>query len=382
MKDTLRFIAYSDIHHDEHAARCLKLSDTLSIEQQVHRRAIDGNFDFTVFCGDRFLKREPHDEVKVQADRALTAALSVPHPEQPQGWRPHYHLIGNHDWVDNSRKWHTSESLKDVFNMILLDIPGPTLSAYLPLTVHALPSGFEFNPDHFKPNLGLDSKFKNVKRFDLFLFHDMVKGSTSNDEGTHTFSSGIDLHDIDLPGFDLVLAGDVHVPQKFNFKNTKGGYVGAVLQRTRADANKFRGWMEVTATWTGTEWVTQTEMVGTRNFFSRYDIQVDKDSTFENLGIDDVWIPDQAVEVKLTGAKEDVDRVADDPRWSNYPDLLNSRAIDVLRDYKSEKDHKVVDMSASHSVVDDFYLYLESGFSEVGTLDKDMLTQLLEEARR
>ena len=64
----LKFIVYADIHHDEYAAKCLTLKDTLDIERQVFQRAADGQFDFMIFAGDRFLKREPRDEVKTLAD--------------------------------------------------------------------------------------------------------------------------------------------------------------------------------------------------------------------------------------------------------------------------------------------------------------------------
>jgi len=51
----MKFVVYSDIHYDRYAARCIELKDCINTELAIHA----GKFDFSLFCGDRFLKRDP-----------------------------------------------------------------------------------------------------------------------------------------------------------------------------------------------------------------------------------------------------------------------------------------------------------------------------------
>ena len=369
----LKFIVYADIHHDEYAAKCLTLRDTLDIERQVFQRAADGGFDFMLFAGDRFLKREPRDEVKTLADQVIIEGLA----KQMPGFG-YFHLVGNHDRVDNTLRWHTAQSLATQLEKLdvhsgIMDTPLTHEAGDIPVRVHALPAGYAFDRSLYN----LDPGWLNI-----CVFHDIVKGSTSDSEGKHVFTEGLSLSDFDLPEFDLVYAGDIHVPQKFSFKNTKGGYVGAVLQRTRADSGQARGWLEVEAERVDDKWVTKTVFVPTRNFFTRYALDVGPETTYSMLvsQIDDQWVSDQAVEVRLRGAKADVDRLADEPRWQNYTHVLNARKFDVLREYKSEQQASVVNLSETQSPSEDLERYIESGFAEVGTLSKEKLFNILETA--
>ena len=369
----MKFIVYADIHHDEHAAKCLTLKDTLEIERQVFARAAEGGFDFALFAGDRFLKREPKDEVKVLADQGLLDGLSWQKP----GFA-YFHLVGNHDRVDNTLGWHTAESLAMQFKGAgihpgVMGKPGTYSAEGLPVAVHALPAGYK-----------MDGGLYTVppQALNIFAFHDIVKGSTSDAEGKHVFSEGIPISDLDLSEFDVVYAGDIHVPQKFNFKHTKGGYVGAVLQRTRADAGQPRGWLEVDAEYVGDQWRLKTTFVPTRNFFTRYALDVLPETTYSDLvaQIDDQWVTDQAVEVRLRGSKADVDRLADEPRWQNYTQVILARKFDVLREYQTENQAAVVNLSDTGSPIEDLTLYLDSGFADVGTLSRDKLFTILEGA--
>lgn len=366
MTDFIRFLVYSDIHHDRLAARCVTLEDTLTIERAIHQRVIDAGFHFSVFCGDRFLKREPEDEIKVKADRVLAEMLKA-RPDIP-----HYHLVGNHDWTKNSREWHTSESLKDLGNLIVLDEATSIDAVGHGYMIHALPADVPFDMVNYGPN-------NRPQLFNLFLFHGIVKGSFMEDDGDRTFNDGIDAREIDRLEWDLVCAGDLHVPQQLNFQNTRGGYAGSVLQRTRADADRRRGWLEVSATRKGDTWDVQTDFVPTRNFFHRETIEVGPTTQYGTLNIDEDAMRDVAVEVRLVGKRADVDRVADDERWKNYTDLLLARSIEVIRDYQVEQSEVVVDMSASQSVLDDLELYLGSGFANIGNISKDKIFEMLKQ---
>ena len=358
---TLRFIAYGDIHHDRRAARCLTLQDTLAIEALVHQRVAEGGFDFSVFVGDRYLKREPEDEIKVTADRALAYFLS----QRPL--IPHYHLVGNHDWTRNNRSWHTSESLRNISNLLMLDKPSTIVSSD-GYTINALPADVPFEERFYAPESG---------KFNLLLFHGIVKGSLMSDTSARVFDNGLDISQLDRPCWNFVVGGDIHVPQKIPFVNTSGGYTGSVLQRTRADADKPRGWIEVTATWDGVRWGVTSEFKATRNFFHREVWQVGPDTQYGNIKVKEEYVTDQAVEIKLVGNRKDVDRVADDGRWVNYKNILLARSVDVIREYKVENTTAIVDFSTSHGVLDDLNLYMNSGFANVGGLSPDRISAMV-----
>jgi len=361
----IRFLAYSDIHHDRKAARCITLDDTVNLESQIHHYIRDGGFDFSVFGGDRYLKREPEDEVKVRADVALLSAR--------QGERavPHFHLVGNHDWTKNDRGWHTSESLKYLMDsdqyLFVMDTPESITCGNA--VIHSLPADVPFDMANYQVD---------PERFNLFIFHNVVRGSFIADNSDAVFQDGIAVSEIDRPEWDFVLGGDVHVPQQIPFRNTRGGYLGAVLQRTRADADQERGWLEVTATNNGSGWEVETEFKPTRNFFHRETWEVGPDTKFEDIRIDERYVDDQAVEVKLVGDRKDVDRVADDPKWANYTDIMMARSIEIIRDYKVQQKEAVVDLTSSTNAVDDLGIYLGSGFANIGNLNQDKIFEVLQ----
>jgi hypothetical protein len=372
---SFKFIAYADIHYDRLAAQCVTFDDCAEVEQQVHQRVFEGDFDFTVFIGDRFLKRNPEDEIKTKADQVLLSILG-----KDERRAPHYSLIGNHDWVTNSMRWHTSESLKWLSRFTgklnIMDeaktyqtlVRGKRFENVL---IHALPAGAKFDFSKYQTD---------PKQFNLFLFHDMLKGSFMDDSEKMKFDSGIEISEIDRPEFDMVLAGDIHVPQPFPLKNVpKGGYVGAVLQRTRADADKERGWVEVYVEGKPGAWEIHTDFMTTKPLFSCLSFDVGPQTNFDSLAIDENLIVDKRIEVKLTGKKIDVDRVADDPRWKNYVDLLGARKMDIARDYENETKDAVIDLSMSRNISHDLELYLDSGFGSLGNLGKEKMFEVLGE---
>lgn len=367
MSETIKFLIYSDIHYDRLGARCVTLEDCENIERAVHQRVSEGGFHFSIFCGDRFLKREPEDEVKTRADRVLLEGFNK------RSTTPHFHLIGNHDWVNRSKQWHTSESLTG-FNGSLIVLDKPETRSVYNVGIHTLPSGFDMDMSKYS----LDPNNLNI-----FIFHDMVMGCLLDDEGKVISETGINIHDIDRSEFDLVFGGDVHVPQRLNFKNTTGGYVGAVMQRTRADANQNRGWIEVSAMKGPDEnWGFETEFVPVRGFFTKYVFEVDDNTNYEGLPLDDAYIKDTCCSVELVGSRSNVDRIANDARWNNYLEYYGVRSIELLRKYKVEQQEAVVDMSQSSSVVDDLGMYLESGFVDIGSLPKKKIYEIVESFKR
>ena len=157
--------------------------------------------------------------------------------------------------------------------------------------------------------------------------------------------------------------------------------MGAVLQRTLADANRPRGWTEFTAVKANGKWEISAEFVPTRNFFTRISFEVGENTEFSDLKFDETLMNDCLVEVKLSGAKKDVDRVADDPKWSNYETFFTPRGFEGTRDYRIEKDSAVVELSNTHDVLEDLDLYLESGFVDLGTLEKEKIVAKVQQLK-
>jgi DNA repair exonuclease SbcCD nuclease subunit len=371
MSETIKFSVWADIHYDRLHSNCVKLDDFESIERNILMSAFRNDYDFTLFCGDRFKKRDPEDEVKTVADRVYKDfSYNVVRGRKDMS---HFHLVGNHCWTENSMRWHTSMSLGDFPKITIMESPC-TYVGNKNFRIHALPSGFEFNMDYFE----IDPDC-----FNIFVFHDMLAGSFRSDEmdPRNIFDSGISIHDIDRPEFDLVLAGDIHVPQKFKLKNVKngGGYCGAVVQLTKADANRDRGWLDITATKENGVWKTSTVFNKTRNFFTRISFNVNSETRYEDLKIDDNLVDDQLVEVKLIGDKAHVDRIADDERWSNYKNFMNVRGFDILRAYEAQKSEVSIDMTKSSTIADDLSTYLDSGFANLGTVDREKILDVFKE---
>lgn len=375
----VRFIVYSDIHYDKLAARCITLEDCINIESSIMRKVESEGFDFTLFCGDRFLKREPEDEVKTRADKLLAEWVK-------NNNKPHFNLIGNHDWINNSMKWHTSKSLShSIADGLIINMDHPTVytgwpEVSLPVMIFAVPSGGDMlvfdDMNHIR---------QDVDILKLMVFHDIVSGSYVDDDEKHMFNDGLHISAIDRKEFDVVFGGDVHVPQMLPFKNTIGGYVGSVMQRTRVDANRSRGWLEVESTFDGNRWNTDWQFVESRGFFFRCDIRLDENDKFENVTNkmdeeDEMF--DKFLEIRLYGSKSDIDRVLGDDRWDNFRNYLNVRGIDFTKIYDVSDgldNSLIVNMSESHTIQGDLDLYLDSGFVNLGEITKQSLMNKLDE---
>lgn len=357
--EVYKFIVWADTHWDKLAAKCITLDDTEEIERAIFERARTGGFDFTIFAGDRYLKREPDDETKVRADRVI-------YDHAMKCRIPHFHLIGNHDWVDNSRNWHTSESLK-IFKSVLVMDKAATYS-YKNVAVHALPADYPM--DIRKYQFSKDC-------LNIFVFHDTVVGTYMNEERSLKFETGMTLDQFDKPVFDIVLAGDIHIRQPFNLVHTHGGYLGSVIQRTRADANVPRGWTEVTAENMGHDWEFEVKFVPTKNMFTRVTFAVDENTQMKDLYVPEEDVKDQLVEIKLIGDKQHVDRLAEDPEWRAREERLEARKIEILRAYQAQESELVVDLSTSNSAEGDLELYLNSSFSSLGSLKREDILEVV-----
>jgi DNA repair exonuclease SbcCD nuclease subunit len=220
------------------------------------------------------------------------------------------------------------------------------------------------------------------EKFNLFLFHGIVKGSLMSDGSERVFDEGIDISILDSPDWQFVLGGDIHVPQVIPFNFTRGGYTGSILQRDRSDADKPRGWLEIVADNSRGSWAISTEFVPTRNFFHKESHNIGPTTRYEDLDIQESYINDQAVDIKLIGSREDVDRVASDPKWGNLENFMGARSLNIIREYKVAQLEAVVDFSQSRDVHDDLETYLKSGFSVTGELSQDKIFEMVEKLRK
>jgi hypothetical protein len=164
-----------------------------------------------------------------------------------------------------------------------------------------------------------------------------------------------------------------------DFLKNGGGYVGSTLQLNKGDANRPRGWLECLAYREADGWKVDMEFFKTRPFFSRLEFNVGPSSKFGDFCIDEGSLADQLVEIKLSGNKADVDRVADDPKWKNYEDFSIFRKLDIVRAYNTVKSEVSVDMGDSNSLSDDLSLYIESGFANTGNVDKGLIFKALKD---
>lgn len=343
----MKFGVYADIHYDRVSAGCVTVDDCERVEKSFFDAA--ESWDFTIFAGDRFLRREPEDEVKTRADRILIECVK----------KPHFMLVGNHDWTTNAMRWHTGNALGKLGleNLIIMDEAKTyrRLFGSQLVSIHALPAGMKFD----------FSKYAIYPGLNIFVFHDIVRGSFMAENSDRVFDHGLELVDLDRPEFDFVFGGDIHVPQKFGLRHTVGGYVGSVLQRTRADADSKRGWLEIDG--------TVQKFVGVPGLFTKQTIEVDAKTKFEKLKLR-TDVADTLFEVKLVGEKKDVDRIADDLRWL---EITNVRKLEILREYQGDVSETVIDMSRTSSPAEDLALYLDSGFGELGAVNKDKVFNLV-----
>ena len=116
----------------------------------------------------------------------------------------------------------------------------------------------------------------------------------------------------------------------------------------------------------------------TRNLFTRFKFDVDDNTTFSDLDIDESLIDDQSVEVILTGTRENVDRVFHDPKWDNFETFFTPRSFKKSPNYTAKQSALIVDMSRSHTMEDDFVAYADSGFADLGNIPKAKILETIQ----
>lgn len=230
----MRFVAWSDIHwHDYPSGISAEDIDGVEVQLEAHARA--NSVDFYLFAGDRFQNRHPADHVKIKSDVAMARRTGL--------GIPGIVIVGNHDFDDMSvysgHTYRIVEAFPGLFpNLIIADKAGtyPVDTKSGRVLIHALPAGAVFDMTKFAP----DPKYINI-----LVFHGLLKGAHFDVAGEVKIKEGYTLGDIDRPEFDLVLGGDVHIPQSFELRHTRGGYIGSTLQLNIGDAGSPRGFLDV-----------------------------------------------------------------------------------------------------------------------------------------
>jgi DNA repair exonuclease SbcCD nuclease subunit len=233
----MRYVAFSDIHYADYSTG-VTVADVVRVERAITTYCMQAKIGWCVFCGDRYLSHEPQDYVRVVSD-------------QEQKYRNDhgivtFSLVGNHDlYAKAPVSGHSNRHLQTVWgeflpNIVVMDELKTYRHPSVPdVAVHAIPACFEWHD-------GMMAKFDfRPGEFNLLVFHDMLKGSVIDHTTEYRAPKGQRIELIDDARFQLVLGGDVHLPQRLAFQNTKGGYVGAAIQQSRRDRGNARGFLDV-----------------------------------------------------------------------------------------------------------------------------------------
>src|SRR3990167_4500547 len=203
--DTNKILVYSDIHyHSYHNG--LTIDDVEAVDEEAYRLMKLHNVDFWIFLGDRFASRNPLDDCRQRADKALKRKNDY--------GKPGLVLVGNHDqWLKSGRGGHTLGSVNifkgDLNNIHVFD----TAHSFVfpvrdqKVVVHGIPAG------HTIP----DFTFDNDTDWNIGIFHDMIIGSKY--QNGNVVTEGIPTQTLDSFEYDLVLGGDNHKHQELPFVN-------------------------------------------------------------------------------------------------------------------------------------------------------------------
>lgn len=219
----LRLLAYSDIHHGVE-----RLQETIRVEEQITDYCIKNSIKTVIFLGDRYKKRDPQGWVKDAVDDVLMKRSRL-------GIRMLV-VVGNHDQYDKTREYTSCGSF-GIFKVDNILVAEKHVTVEIgKFKIYLFPFG-SFNADFKRGVLEQDS-------FNIFCGHGIIEGALASDSSDFRFKNGIKKED--LSDFDLVLCGDVHLPQRLEFAGSAtGGYVGSVLQLTKADINSERGFLDI-----------------------------------------------------------------------------------------------------------------------------------------
>jgi len=284
----ISILAYSDIHFHQYA-NGVTIQDVVEVENQVIQIAKERDPDFIVFCGDRYLSRNPTTETMLTAMKSLwhVANLGI----------EVIILVGNHDRATKSPYSEHSFGIVPLFrnempNVTVLDKLGSTTvrtKSGVKVEFHAVPAGHKLGGQELPVDGDAD--------FRIALFHDIIRGSKYTNG--MVAPEGVSPALLDREIYDLVLGGDNHQPQDLDFSNTLGLYIGAPLQHNWGDYGSERGCVYATLT---DENVNVERIPLKYPVFVKEDVVVNSDDDIQNFikNIGDKW-RDNVVKCTFTG---------------------------------------------------------------------------------
>jgi len=228
----IRFIAYSDIHHDEYNNGVTEV-DVASVEDQITQYAMDNTINIVFFLGDWFRATNP--------TRSVIASAEACWKKRSDAGIKTIVLVGNHDrWTKSALSGHAFVSAGifsyDLENVSVIEKPQPIIINNVEFFM--IPSGYEYS-DEVKNYQSTRDRFTTV------MFHGLLAGSALVNGGSA--SSGVQPEVLRKLNANLIIGGDNHTHQRLDhILECPSLYVGATMQHSWGDRGQDRGFLDVT----------------------------------------------------------------------------------------------------------------------------------------
>lgn len=226
----LRFIAYSDIHHDEYNNGITEM-DVVDVEDQITKYAIENKIETVFFLGDWFRATNPN--------RNIIASAEACWKRRSDSGIKTYVLVGNHDrWTKSATSGHAFVSAS-IFNNDLANVEVMDEVC----TLEFGDTCFLFIPSGHENSESVVNFSRPSGSTVVVLFHGLVAGSALANGG----SAGNGIHPDILRNIraDVIIGGDNHTHQRLDdLLGCPSVYVGATMQHNWGDRNQQRGFLD------------------------------------------------------------------------------------------------------------------------------------------
>jgi DNA repair exonuclease SbcCD nuclease subunit len=360
MSETLSMICYSDIHH-HYWQNGLTEADIMELEVDVNDLAKVYGAKAILFGGDAFQAHNPPSSLRHNVDAAVRA--------QAVG-RQVIRLVGNHDReLGSMHSAHAGshlEWLNTPNKVTVMDQAGHYIFPDLGLSIVAVPAGH-----------GMPRVEARVSSFRLCVFHDILTGSV-HDNGVKE-AKGVDPAVFDIPGFDLVLGGDNHVPQQIDFQYTRGWYIGAPCQHDWGDSGQERGFIAITLE-------ARQEGVGIVDFnripshspkFIKKMMAISSLTEVENTYVNDPSLKNNIIKIILQGDAKilsDVQKIQ--LLEKSIMSSSGARQLKIITEPTVMFKELIPAMKDSKTPEDDWKAYVAAGKLDMTGLDPDTLVEI------
>lgn len=364
----IRFLTYSDPHYSEK-----NLNDVLKVEEQIDEYFLDNGMDFILFLGDRFKSRNPSGPLRDIADGVLK--------RRNDKKIPMYLLVGNHDQYDKTggtNSYGVAKMFeKEMGYITVMDKVQWYYWGDDKVAISSFPSGCEYTDIFVSNNKLFPGELEEP--FKILAFHALIKETILHLESGYRIKGGMTLKDIDRPEFDIVLGGDNHIPQMFDLEHTVGGYVGSVLQLTKADVGDSRGFLDITLEKGEEPDVKFVESCAPKLIFIEDDAGKYRDWK-EGVPFDGSDVEGNRLTLTLEGSGNVVDELSRDKGKLEecLKEAWQAESVGIVFKRRVEFSESVEGMAESRTPEGDLRLYLDSEYGEksVGELNKNKLYEV------